>query len=89
MHSGGSGNAIRSLQAKGRLSKTFQCQSSAVCTEGDLSLRTILMSPVGRQLGPIATGGRGFESRRSRQFFESAPYMFVKTSEAKLLRVFL
>ena len=34
-------------------------------------------------------GGRGFESRRSRQFFESAPHMFVKTSETKLLRVFL
>ena len=33
-------------------------------------------------------GGRGFESRRCRQFFESAPHLFVKTSQAKLLRVF-
>ncbi len=30
-------------------------------------------------------GGRGFESRRSRQFFESDPDLFVKTSETKLL----
>jgi hypothetical protein len=33
-------------------------------------------------------GGRGFESRRSRQFFESAPHMCLKTSETKLLRGF-
>jgi hypothetical protein len=33
-------------------------------------------------------GGRGFESRRSRQFFNRRPHLFVKTSQAKLLRVF-
>ena len=64
---------------------SLRCPMKPTVADSRTPDRLVLCGPA----GDLCHGrGRGFESRRSRQFFESAPHLFVKTSQAKLLRVF-
>jgi hypothetical protein len=90
---------LRNLQAVYRRFCQEQGLARAFCANSALYAKpaNALPSKVFSEVVDLASGdvvqlvrtlpchgrGRGFESRRPRQFFESAPHMFVKTSETK------